>query len=385
MTEQSHRDRVLRALSHQEPDRVPFDIGSSPNTTIVKIAYENLRRHLGLCLYEPVRMMSVAFQTVMVDEPILEFLDIDTRAVLGHPPDHSRGRVIGDESFIDEWGITRKAARSADGTILYYDIVEHPLAGATTVSEIETYEWPDPDDPGRVRGLREEVEALRRIDAALVGHQSDTAIFEKCWALRGMENFLVDLVLNKKMAQALLEKVYEIQSRKMEQFLAVVGDYLDIVAIGDDLATQMAPIISPALYREMIKPYHARYFSLIKSKTKARLKLHSCGAVEPLLDDLIDIGVEIINPVQVSAVGMNPKDLKNRYGEQLVFWGGIDSQNTLPYGSPEDVRREAVQRVSELGAGGGYILSCVHNIQADVPPENIVAMFRENGSARVPR
>lgn len=362
-------------MRHEEPDRPPLDLGSTVNTTISKIAYDKLRKHLGVSLDREPQTISKPFQIVDVDEEILESLHVDTRAVWGNPPDEDRSRQPSADIYIDEWGIKYRAAKVGD-QVLYYDAIEHPLSDMTTVREIEKYHWPNPYDPGRTHGLGEIAKHLKEnTDYALVGHMGDTSIFETCWFLRGMGQFFKDLIKNKKMAESLLNQVYEIQSAKMERYLDEVGKYLDVVAIGDDVAGQLGPLISPDLYREMVKPYHRRYFELIKNKTRAKLHLHSCGTVQHFLDDFIEIGVDIINPVQVTAQGMDPRMLKERYGSRIVFWGGIDSQYLLPQGTPKEVAQEVKNMVEILGQDGGYVIGAVHNIQPDVPPENIVALF----------
>jgi len=368
------RDRVNKALNHEETDRPPLDLGSTPNTTITKIAYDNLKKYLGIPLDSEPQVMSQSMQVVEVDEPVLERLHIDTRPILANLPDKSKSRQVCEDIYIDEWGIKYRAAKR-NGEVLYYDIAEHPLSDATTVQDIEKYDWPDPYDLGRTRGLKEKAKTLRQnSNYALVGHMGDTSIFETCWYLRGMEQFFNDLMINKKMAKALLKKVFEVQSIKMEKYLNEVGEYLDVASVGDDICGQLGPLISPDLYREMIKPYHRAYFELIKSKTSAKLHLHSCGTVQYLLDDFIEIGVDIINPVQMSAKGMDPEILKEKYGDRISFWGGIDTQHILPNGSPEEVTNEVRRMVKILGKDGGYVVSAVHNVQVDVPPENIVAM-----------
>jgi uroporphyrinogen decarboxylase len=369
------RQRVSRALRHESPDRPPLDLGSTLNTSITKIAYDRLKNHLGIALdTEPV-FLSRSMQVVAVDDIVLERFQIDTRPVLAHPQDVAKPDLSPVDSYVDEWGVKFRAAK-IDGKIFYYDPVEFPLAGMTTVRSIEKYDWPDPYDPGRTRGLRQRAKNLRENTAyALVGHMGDTSIFQNCFDLRGMEQFLIDLLIHKKMATALLEKVFEIQAIKMERYLDEVGPYLDVVCVGDDLAGQSGPLISIDLYREMIKPFHQAYFELIKRKTSARLHMHSCGSVAYFLNDLIEIGVDISNPVQVSAKGMNPETLKEKYGHKICFWGGIDSQHVLPHGTPQEVTREVRRVVNILGRDGGYVLGAVHNIQADVPPQNIVALY----------
>jgi uroporphyrinogen decarboxylase len=334
-----------------------------------------LKAHLDVSAENEPLFLSKSMQVVAVDDTVLERFHIDTRPVFANPPDSDTSREVSEDSYIDEWGIRFRAAR-IDGKVFYYDPVEPPLAGATTVRDIETYDWPDPYDPGRTRGLRERARNLREsTDYALVGHMGDTSIFQSCHDLRGMEQFFLDLLMNKRMAKTLLESVLEIQSIKMGKYLDHVGPYLDVVCVGDDLAGQSSPLVSLDLYREMIKPYHRAYFELIKCKTSAKLHLHSCGSIVSFLDDLIEIGVDIVNPVQVSARDMDPEKLKGRFGDRICFWGGIDSQHLLPGGTHEEVAREVRRIIRLLGRDGGYVLGAVHNIQADVPPENIVAMY----------
>lgn len=369
------RQRMKAALSFQKPDRPPADLGSTPNTSITRIAYKNLRTHLGLPTDKEPRIVSQGMQVVEVEEDLLERLKIDTRGVFAHPPDNNRAKTLDDGKKIDEWGLVYRPA-IIDGELHYYDVVESSLAFAETAKDIETFDWHDPLDPGRTRGLKEETAALRSsTESALVGHMGDTAIFQQCCLIRGMEQLFVDLMVNKELAHTLLSTVTEIQSKKMERYLEAVGEYLDVVAIGDDLAQQAGPLISPALFREMVKPYLAKYAALIKSKTDAPLHLHSCGSVVELLDDLIEIGIDIINPVQVSARDMAPEQLLRRFGGRICFWGGIDTQHLLPRGTPEEVRAEVRRVAGILGQNGGYVLDSVHNIQPDVPPENIVAMY----------
>jgi len=313
------------ALSHKEPDRPPLDLGSSPNTSITKVAYQRLVNYLGLRLAHEPRVISVPFQVVEVDEAVLELLHIDTRPVFANPPKDSQVGFLSDGRYRDEWGVIYKPAKS-HGVVLYYDMVEHPLSRASSTRDIEKHRWPNPEDPARYEGLRERAKKLREeTDYSIVGHNGDTSIFEAAWALRGFAKFLIDLIKNKDFAHSLLQKVMEIQSRKMELYLSEVGQYLDVVCVGDDLCHQEGPLMSLELYREIIKPYQQKYFELIKNSTRAKLHLHCCGAVHYILEDLIDIGVDIINPVQVSAEGMDPQRLKKRFGDRIVFWGGIDT------------------------------------------------------------
>jgi len=205
-----------------------------------------------------------------------------------------------------------------------------------------------------------------------MGH---TSIFQACTWIRGIEQFLTDFVINKKLVHTLLDKLLEIQSIKMEKFLEETGEYLDVLCIGDDFGGQSGLLMSPSMFRQMIKPYLKPYFEIMKSKSSAKINLNSCGAIQDILPDLIEIGVDIINPVQVSAAGMDPVILKKRFGKDLCFWGGIDTQRILPGGSPFEVAEETRRIAGILGKGGGYVINPVHNVQPDVPPENIVAVY----------
>lgn len=372
------RWRMQFALSHREPDRPPLDLGSTPNTGISRLAYLKLVQYLGIQPTREVKVFHVPFQLVEVEEEVLEVLHIDTRPVYANPPERSQASFLEDGRYKDEWGAIYRPVKYQD-QILYYDIIESPLSNARTLRDIEAHPWPNPDDPTPFEGLGEKAKKLREnTEYALVGHPGfSTSIFQTACGVRGYTNFLIDLVKRKELAHAVLQIITEIQIKRMKRYLQEVGPYLDVVCVGDDFCHQRGPLMSLQIFREIIKPYLQKYYETIKSFTPAKLHLHSCGAVHHILDDLIDIGVDIINPVQVSAEGMDPAWLKKRFGAKIVFWGGIDTQNILPYGSAEDVRREVRKITKILGENGGYVLSAVHNIQADVPPENIVAMFDE--------
>ena len=362
------RERVSACLNHEEPDRVPIDLGGTGTTTLLVDTYNNLKQYLGI--KSETQLGSRANQTVKVDEEVLKYFNADVRCISIKCPKSSEKEVLGN-CFIDEWGITRKRVG------FYYEIVKSPLEEAQ-LKDLEKYSWPDPTDPERVQGLREEAKELRKNTKFAITGECPSTIFEQSCYIRGYENFLIDLISNKKFAHALLRKITNIQKWKMELFLNSVGEYLDILCAGDDLATHRGLAVSPDLYREVIKPYQEELFSFFKSKTNAKLWYHSCGNIYPLIEDLIDIGVDILNPVQVTAGDMgNTVKLKEEFGGKLSFWGAIDTQKVLPYGSEEDVRREVRKRIQELSSCGGYVLASINNMCADIPPENICAMFDE--------
>jgi uroporphyrinogen decarboxylase len=317
--------------------------------------------------------MSDFFRLVFVDERILRHFEIDFRPVAGKGPRYPKQKTIDDRTFIDEWGVT--AHMPVGG--FYYDIIEFPLKKAT-IEDLERHPWLDPFDEGLTEGIGKEARDLHEgTDYAIVGSPSlGQSIFEQSSYLRGLDTLLMDLIINKEFAHALFRKVTDIQKTKYGRFLDKVGKYVDVVRVGDDTGMQQGPLMSPQLYREMLKPYHKEYFDFIKERTDAKLCLHSCGAVYELIEDLIDVGVDILNPIQVSAKNMECSRLKKEFGDRLGFWGGIDTQRVLPFGTPDEVKEEVRMRIRELGPGGGFIPCHVHNLQHDVPPENVIAMYR---------
>ena len=362
------RERFLTALNHEEPDRVPLDLGGI-NTSLMIGTHDNLKNHLGLGDY-PTEVLSKTWQIAKTAEPILEKLSIDSRYIF---PEMKTPQVAeGEDRFIDEWGVKRRFVMH------YYEMEEHPLAGPIDIEDIESYPWPDPGGVLILEGLRERARHLKEeTDYAVCGYPGGASLFEQAWYLRGYTDLLVDFMVNKDLAHAILSHILEVRKRNAELYLKEVGEYLDVFLIGDDIATQDNPAMSPELYREMLKPYHAELFAFVKERTPAKLYYHSCGSVVPLIDDLIEIGVDALNPIQVTARGMDTADLKRRFGDRIAFWGAIDSQKILPFGTPDDVRREVQKRISDLAPAGGYILAGVHNLQPDISPDNITAMYEE--------
>lgn len=362
------RERVLATINHQTPDRIVTELGSTNCTSIAKKTYAQVKKLLGMPAED--KLLMEDFQISIVDEEVLDFLGTDTRGVPAHQCFSKT--VISDREFIDHFGIHFRMPDNG----LYYDMIHHPLQDMTELEEIKEYQWPDPIAPGAVEGCRERAQKLKEENKyAIVGDIVDSGIFEPAHYLRGFQNFLTDMLADEDITHYLLENMLQFQCARQEQYLKEVGEYLDIVFVGDDLAAAQSPLMSPALYREIVKPYQKRYFDFIKSHTKAKLMYHSCGSVIPLIPDLIEIGVDILNPIQVNAKGMDPAFLKKEYGDQLCFCGAIDTHDVLPHGSIDDVRDEVKRRIEQMGPEG-YILTAVHDIQADVPAQNVVAMYR---------
>jgi len=369
MDTMTHRERVMRALSHQEPDRVPLDLGATRSTSIVVQAYERLNAHLGSS--EPPRIFSTWLNIAHPSEAMLARFEIDTRSLSQGAPDNGQDVLLPNDSYRDEWGVVRSRPAGS----LYYDLTGPPLAGEVSEADLQAFRWPDPHDPGRTRGLAEAARRLHReTDYAVVLNMSG-GIVHQAQFLRGFEDWFTDLVANQPFCQALMERLADLWIEMARDEFDAVGDHVDICFYGDDMAFQDGPMMSMDLYRKMIKPHHARLFSYIRSRTSAKIVYHTCGSVVHLIPDLIGMGVNALNPVQTSAKGMDTQRLKREFGKDLCFWGAIDTQRVLPFGTPDQVRAEVRRRIEDLAPGGGYVLCAVHNIQADVSPENICAMY----------
>jgi uroporphyrinogen decarboxylase len=248
-----------------------------------------------------------------------------------------------------------------------------PLASADR-GDLDTHPWPDPDDPGWVRGLEGEANIIAKTtDYGLVlslpvgfGHQSQF--------LRGYSAWLADCALDPRFAGALMDRVLEVQIQVAGHLLAAVGHLVDVVLYADDMGFQDRPIMSPTMFSKLIKPRQKRFLQAVKGKTEAKVLYHTCGAVYPLIPDFIEAGVDVLNPVQTTATGIDPLLLKREFGRDLAFWGAVDTQRLLPTAGPEQVEEAVRGLVDTLGSGGGFVVGAANNIQADTPPANIVAM-----------
>src|SRR6056297_1075182 len=371
------RQRINTALNHKEPDRIPVDLGSTIVTSICKGAYIDLMKELDFKIEEnEVEIMDVVQQLPFLDERLLNWAEVDAVPLMTNGPSDWELEIKeeGDYyTFIDQWGA--KLYRPKDG--FYYDYREFPIK-ESSLKALEEMAWPDPNDPARMKGIKEKAEKLyKNTDYAIVGSPIfGGGIFEHPARVRGMEEFLMSTVNNKKFAEAIMEKFTQLYIQATENFLSEVGEYIDVFAYWDDVGMQNGPMIRPSFYQEYIKPRQKRLFDVVRKMSDAKIFLHTCGASSQFIPDFIDIGVDILNPIQVSAKGMDPKKLKKEYGKDLTFWGGgVDTQNVLPFGSKKDVRKEVKNRIEELAKDGGFVFAAVHNIQNMVPPANIIEMF----------
>jgi uroporphyrinogen decarboxylase len=369
------RERVILALGHKEPDRIPIDLGGSICSSIHKNAYIELKEYLGMEL-EELKMADYVQQLPYLDEVLLKHFDVDFRMVQ-LPAATAAGLSIFEEgnyyAFVDRWG--SKLYMPKEGG-LYFDWVDFPIK-EPTMQALDNYTWPQPDPPEYNARLRDQAKNLyESTDYALVGSAIiGGGIFEQPARTMGLESFLMALVSEPKFADRMMDQITEIYIESCNNYLSQVGCYLQVFTYWDDVCGQNGWLIAPDIYRKMIKPRQRRLVEAIKRRTDARIYYHSCGAVFDLIPDLIEVGFDILNPVQVSARGMDSRRLKEEYGKDITFWGGIDTQYVMPFGSPEEVAEEVKRRIDDLAPGGGFVFATVHNIQAFVPPENIVTAF----------
>lgn len=372
------RERCKLALNHQEPDRVPFDLGGTVLTSINVQAYRKLRAHLGLPAKD-VQVMDIFQQIAIVDDDVRAKLGCDVRNIAPRSSATFRIQINttdmpGYDFFYDEWGIGWRMPK--DGGF-FYDMFHHPLANITSIDEIRKYPWPNPTDPARFSGLKE---AARHVaedlgELVIVGGLSAGFFELVCWML-GYGRVYPALVNDLKLVEYLADTIVDLKLAYWEVALPLIGDYADVVQEADDLAGQFGLLISPEIYRSVIKPRHKKICDFIKARSSAKIFYHCCGAIRDIIPDLVECGFDIINPVQVSAAGMESKALKRDFGRDVVFWGGaVDTQGVFTDGTPAQVRDEVRRRVDDFGPGGGFIAAAVHNIQANVPPENVMAMW----------
>ena len=369
------RERVLSVIHHEQPDRVPLVIGVSNATGIKMKPYQGIKRIAAIQAPDNYLYDWPELGTARIDEETMLRLHSDVRGVLDLEPDKIRQRNSEREPHsdcMDSWGGGQTETAPGD----WYPGI-HPIPEARTLEDLESYQgWPDMSDPSRIAHVAEQ--------ARLLAEENQFAIlatpwllfpFERAHAMQGMEAFLMNMAMDPDFARGLLEKIAFYCKQLMGPFLEQLGDNVDIIKIGDDLGTQESLMISPKMYREILKPVHADFISFIKARTKAKVLFHSDGDVAPLIPDFIEIGVDILNPIQTSAGKMSDlAALKKHYGNNIVFCGGIDSHRILPHGSVAEVREEVRRVIEALGPGGGCMIGAVHTVMNDVPPQNVLAM-----------
>jgi uroporphyrinogen decarboxylase len=364
------RERVLAALEHREPDKVPIDFGGV-HTSLHDHAHRSLMEFLGLAGPEAT-IQEICQQIVYPDKRILEHFGADIIGVYPKPASGWKLEIDPvEDTWKDEWGTVW--VRPKDG--YFYDIREHAMKNFS-VDDLKEYNFPDPANRGRIAGLREEIGKRRECtDKAIIFFNASWGLWESLWLLRGFEQAYVDIASDRKFVRMFFEKMLWWSKIFWDTVLTYVGDLIDVVQIGDDLGTQRGPVFNPELYRSLLKPFHKELVRFIKTKTNAKVYFHTCGSVYWAIEDFIDCGIDILNPVQVGAFNMDSKILKREFGEKISFWGGGCDNHVLLHGKPEGVRREVQRRIADFAPGGGFIFASIHNIQANTPPENIQAMY----------
>lgn len=376
----THRQRLLAAANHDEPDRVPIDFGGAEFTSITLPAYERLKQHLGV--NAETEVMSIIHSVAHPAEEILLRFDVDTRNV--QPGAYSGGRDHwqDENTYVDIFDVLwKRTQKDVDQHFLHKHGPFH--GGKLSIEAIENHDWPDPRNPGLAVGVRERVQTIKQSGDYAVCLYLPGGVIHRGYAMRGFEDYLKDLYRNPEALCRLMDKLADFWVGTAETVIEAAGpENVDVVWFGEDLGTQDGCMFDPeGIYAKYIKPRHRRMVETVKSLTNgAKVCFHCCGSAYYFVDHLIDIGVDILNPVQVTAKNMEPERLKEAFGDRIAFWGGINTQRILPFGTPDEVAAETRRIVDILGKGGGYILNSVHNIQAEVPPENIVAMF-ESGRA----
>jgi uroporphyrinogen decarboxylase len=374
------RERILKTLSHQEPDRVPFDLAGTTWTGIAGVAYINLLKHLDQPSENP-EWADVVQQIVAPSEKILELLNVDTR---GLRPLTSHNWNVYDKlidagnnwEYRDEWQFTHHFPKENGH---WFSLIKHPMEHIDPPAEenISGFDWPDASDIRRIEGLRELALKYREQGKIVIIKGLCAGIFEMHQRLRGMTNALLEPFIYPDFSDRLAGKIADLKIEFWEMALDQLADVVDIVAEGDDFGTQDSQLIDPDQFRMFYKPHITRIMQSIKRKApQAKIMFHSCGNVRPILPDFIEIGIDILNPVHITAVGMEPVQLKKDFGKEMVFWGGgVDTQHVLPSGSTGVVTDNVKRNIDALAPGGGFVFATVHNIQAEVPPPNIMAMW----------
>jgi uroporphyrinogen decarboxylase len=360
------RQRLQAAIGFTNPDRVPFDLGSSDVTGIHVQAYAALCAALGLEEY--METLDPLQGLARVSNSIRDTLGIDTAGVWLNPT----LTPAGQDKLYDEWGTLWRRPEVG----LWYEPYGFPLQQAD-LQAVAAHRWPDPGDPRKLAGTAAAAESLAQGGKYGIVANFSGALLARAQLLCGPADFLANLLAEPDVAASVLDRILEVNLALVENFLHLTGRFIDVIKVSDDLGSQANPLISPALYRRSIKPRQARFFELIHRLTSAKIMYHTCGAVAPLIDDFIEIGVDILNPIQAGARGMDTGVLGPKYRRRLVFWGAVDNQGVLSHPQPEAVAPETARRIGDLASPeGGYVMASSHNLQPGTRPEVLLALSR---------
>ncbi len=368
----TRRECFHAAMNHEQPDRLLLDLGKHIGS-IHRRAYIKLKEHLGddSMVNENVILDRMA-QTVVPDESLLQRFDIDFRWIVPNWVQVVERKDV--PGYIDMWGVPYKATEDRD-----HCVVDGAPMRPATLETIDDFQWPDPNDPEQFKGLREKAKTLYENTDYVIGADAIKAgVLMNALQLRGYDQFFMDLVIDKEFAEALMDRILDTLKQMWSRYMEAVGPYVQVAYVTDDLGSQSSLLISPKLFREMLKPRMKELHDHIKSLADVKLMFHTDGAVLPLVDDFLEMNVDILNPVQTSVSGLEDTfALKKTFGDRLSFHGAIDVQQMLPNASTEELEQEIARRVYDLGRNGGYILAPCHNIGHDIPPENVVTLFEK--------
>jgi len=401
------RERVLASINHKEPDRVPIDLGALPVTGISAIAYHNLKHYLGMNSGH-IRVYDLMQQLAVPEKNVLDLFKVDILDVGStfntEDEDWYDIHINGYNLQFPNWFQPRHNPDDSydvlhrDGTViarmtkdaLVFDQTYYPCLEnyPETYSEFQKMASKNPwvaqvTPPFSNIGQKKFWKTLRK-NAITLKEESNKVIalnlgstsFELASSFRRLDRFLIDLVRNTSKVEKFLDFILEFFFNSLNVICGYVGDIIDIIKIGDDLGENKGPFISPKIFREIFKPRITEICDFIKKKSTMKIFYHSCGSIVPLIPDLIDTGIDILNPVQINARDMAPKFLKENFGDEITFWGGgADTRNVINRKSPEEVKKHVLELLEIFFPGGGYVWNTVHNILPDVPPQNIVAMF----------
>ncbi len=363
--EMTSRERVKMAIEHKTPDRIPIDLGGT-NASIMKNKYKELLKYLGLKDDEDTEY-TIWNTPKNISESLLRYLNVDLRRVWLGEPFKGKNRSLYNGELIDIYGNRYRLVGS------YYETI-HPVLNGAEYNDVLAYKFPDVDDPGWIYDIFERAEKLYN-DTFAVSLPGIGGIFESGTFNFGFEDFLMRLVLDERTVNLFLDKVTDFMVGIYEHVLKEIGNYIDIIELGDDVGTQNGLFISRELYIKFIKPRKLKIISTIKKYSKAKIFYHSCGSIIKIINDLIEIGIDILNPVQPTAFEMEASSLKKRFGDRISFHGGIDTQYYLPKASVDELTNEVKRVIYSYKPEGGYILAPSHNIQDDVPVKNILTMY----------
>lgn len=361
------RERFRKAICHEQPDRVPIDVGQDLHNGLHEVAYVNLLKHLGET--DDIRLYDRMQHLAVVKESVLKRLHADTRYVFANAPAGFQLKTEADGSWGDEWGIRRKPCG------LYDEACYHPLADSD-LAAVKAFRFPDPLDKSRFAGVREKARRLYETTNYAIIAGSPATLFYLSAELMGFQEYMEKLLTDRIVVETLVDRVLGFWIAFFGPYLDTVGDFVEMIWMGDDWGTQLGPIIPPQLFREIYAPRYRQFCEFVKHRADVKIALHSCGSVCWALDDLADAGIDVVHPLQGDAAGMeDPDAIKRRFGQRLAFYSNLCNQTILPHGTPEQVRQDVLRKIRALAPGGGYVASGGHNIQADVKPENILALF----------